>query len=136
MDVEEFFQLFFSDEGIGFAKDFHTKCGDDGVSSPLVLSCANTLPLAGATEWTWQNAKSGHLKLSLNLPILNLSCFGIRIGFCKPVLRFRFNSNSDFLCFQIFGVRSGPSIDILDMHGTSRSDIRSIFILVRRASKT
>lgn len=35
VDVEEFFQLFFSDEG--FAKDFHTKCGDDGMlNSPFL----------------------------------------------------------------------------------------------------
>ena len=31
VDAEEFFQLFFSDEGIGFTKNFHTRCGDDGM---------------------------------------------------------------------------------------------------------
>ncbi len=30
VDVEEFYQLFFSDEAIGFVKNFHTKCGDQG----------------------------------------------------------------------------------------------------------
>jgi hypothetical protein len=38
VDVEEFFDLFFSNEGIGFAKDFHTKCGDDG----MILFLINT----------------------------------------------------------------------------------------------
>lgn len=36
IDVEEFFQLFFSDDAIGFNKGFHTKCGDDGMVSFLV----------------------------------------------------------------------------------------------------
>lgn len=31
VDAEEFFQLFFSNEGIEFTKNFHTRCGDDGM---------------------------------------------------------------------------------------------------------
>jgi hypothetical protein len=39
VDLEEFFHLFFSNEGIGFAKDFHTKCRDDGMSpSPINIT--------------------------------------------------------------------------------------------------
>jgi len=40
VDVEEFFQLFFSDEGVAFLKDFHAACGDEGMgalSNPVPL---------------------------------------------------------------------------------------------------
>ena len=37
VDAEEIFKLFFSYEGIGFSKNFHTRCGDD-VMLNFVLS--------------------------------------------------------------------------------------------------
>ena len=48
--MEEFFQLFFSNEAIGFAEDFHTKCGDDG----MILFLINTT--RRASDWSKQFA--------------------------------------------------------------------------------
>lgn len=32
INVEQFFNLFISDDAVGFIKSFHNKCGDKGIS--------------------------------------------------------------------------------------------------------
>uniref|UniRef100_A0A7I4EKP1 VASt domain-containing protein n=1 Tax=Physcomitrium patens TaxID=3218 RepID=A0A7I4EKP1_PHYPA len=77
VDVEEFFQLFFSDEGIGFAKDFHTKCGDDD------FRC---------TQWA-KHRHFGHARdISFRHPI-NFY-FGPKSTYCHEAQRFRVYRNN------------------------------------------
>ncbi|KAG0611474.1 hypothetical protein M758_7G143600 [Ceratodon purpureus] len=77
VDVEEFFQLFFSNEAIGFAKDFHTKCGDDD------FRC---------TQWA-KHRHFGHARdISFRHPI-NFY-FGPKSTYCHESQRFRVYRNN------------------------------------------
>ncbi|KAG0558566.1 hypothetical protein KC19_10G038300 [Ceratodon purpureus] len=77
VDVEDFFHLFFSNEGIGFAKDFHTKCGDDD------FRC---------TQWI-HHRQFGHARdISFRHPI-NFY-FGPKSTYCHEAQRFRVYRNN------------------------------------------
>ncbi|CAM6091243.1 unnamed protein product [Calypogeia fissa] len=77
VDVEEFFQLFFSDDAVGFFKAFHTKCGDDD------FRCK---------QWA-KHRHFGHARdISFRHPI-NFY-FGPKSTYCHESQRFRVYRNS------------------------------------------
>jgi len=78
VDAEEFFQLFFSDEGIGFTKNFHTRCGDDD------FRC---------THWA-KHRHFGHARdISFRHPI-NFYFAGPKSTYCHEGQRFRVYRNN------------------------------------------
>ncbi|BBN19713.1 hypothetical protein MPTK1_8g12980 [Marchantia polymorpha subsp. ruderalis] len=77
VDVEEFFQLFFSDDAIGFLKQFHGKCGDDD------FRC---------TEWAKHRHFGRARDISFRHPI-NFY-FGPKATYCHESQRFRVYRNS------------------------------------------
>ncbi|CAK9229334.1 unnamed protein product [Sphagnum troendelagicum] len=77
VDVEEFYQLFFSDEAIGFVKNFHTKCGDQD------FRC---------TQWA-KHRHFGHARdISFRHPIKFY--FGPKSTYCHESQRFRVYRNN------------------------------------------
>ncbi|KAL3699206.1 hypothetical protein R1sor_017228 [Riccia sorocarpa] len=72
VDVAEFFHLFFSDEAVGFLKNFHTKCGDDD------FRC---------TEWAKHRQFGRARDISFRHPI-NLY-FGLKATYCHESQRYR-----------------------------------------------
>lgn len=77
IDVEEFFQLFFSNDATGFAQNFHRKCGDED------FQC---------TPWN-EDRHFGHVRdASFRHPVKFY--FGSRFTHCQEVQRFRVYKNS------------------------------------------
>jgi hypothetical protein len=78
VDVEEFYQLFFSDEAIGFVKNFHTKCGDQD------FRC---------TQWA-KHRHFGHARdISFRHPI-KFYFVGPKSTYCHESQRFRVYRNN------------------------------------------
>jgi hypothetical protein len=76
--VEEFYQLFFSDEAIGFVKNFHTKCGDQD------FRC---------TQWA-KHCHLGHARdISFRHPV-KFYFVGPKSTYCHESQRFRVYRNN------------------------------------------
>ncbi|KAL3613672.1 protein of unknown function (DUF4782) [Castilleja foliolosa] len=75
--VEEFFNMFISDEGVSFQESFHRKCGDKD------FKCTSWQP----------HANFGHTRdVSFQHPIKLY--FGARFGSCQEVQKYRVHRNS------------------------------------------
>ncbi|PIN02631.1 hypothetical protein CDL12_24852 [Handroanthus impetiginosus] len=96
--AEEFFNLFFSDDGIKFHESFHRKCGDKD------FKC---------TKWQ-PHEKFGHTRdLSFQHPIKIY--FGARFGSCHEVQKYRVYRNRQKVN-SVFSNTSSASILIILLH--------------------
>ncbi|KAJ8900174.1 hypothetical protein K2173_024814 [Erythroxylum novogranatense] len=75
--VEEFFNLFFSDDAVGFVKSFHKECGDKE------LRCSS---------WS-QHEKFGHVRQVFFQHPIKIY-FGAKCGSCQEVQKYRMYRNS------------------------------------------
>ncbi|XP_073146203.1 protein VASCULAR ASSOCIATED DEATH 1, chloroplastic isoform X2 [Henckelia pumila] len=98
--VEEFFQLFFSDDGASFQESFHKKCGDkDFKCSP------------------WQpHDKFGHMsEVSFQHPIKLY--LGARCGSCKQIQKYRVYRNSHLIVETSQAISDVPYGDYFTVEG-------------------
>ncbi|KAK9142886.1 hypothetical protein Syun_012286 [Stephania yunnanensis] len=100
VEVEEFFNFFFSDDAIGFVQTFHRKCGDKD------LNC---------TSWS-EHEEYGHAReVSFQHPIKIY--FGAKFGHCREIQKFRVYQNSHLVIETSQEVSDVPYADYFCVQG-------------------
>ncbi|KAK9102865.1 hypothetical protein Sjap_020119 [Stephania japonica] len=100
VEVEDFFNFFFSDDAIGFVESFHGKCGDKD------FNC---------TSWS-EHEEYGHAReVSFQHPIKIY--FGAKFGHCREVQKFRVYRNSHLVIETSQEVSDVPYADYFCVQG-------------------
>ncbi|GMH00640.1 hypothetical protein Nepgr_002479 [Nepenthes gracilis] len=100
INVEEFFNLFFSDAADDFIESFHRSCGDKG------FKC---------TKWFPHDKFGRTRELSFLHPIKIY--FGSKYGGCKEVLRYQVYRNSHLVIKTLQEVKDVPYADYFQVEG-------------------